>query len=35
VILEVAPSLSTVQTVKGSFGYAEWHETRYGPPNKK
>jgi hypothetical protein len=34
-ILEVDPSWATVQTIKGSFGYAEWRETLYGPPNKK
>jgi hypothetical protein len=31
-ILEVDPSWNLVQTLKGSFGYAEWRETLYGPP---
>lgn len=35
VILEVDPSWATVQTIKGSFGYAEWRESLYGPPNKQ
>jgi hypothetical protein len=32
VMLEVDPSWGTVQTLKGSFGYADWRETLYGPP---
>ena len=35
VILEVDSSWSTVQTLKGTFGYSEWRETLYGPPAKK
>jgi len=33
-IIEVDPSWSStpVQTLKGSFGYADWRETLYGPP---
>jgi len=31
-ILEVDASWATVQTLKGSFGYADWRETLYGPP---
>ena len=34
-ILEVDSSWSTVQTLKGSFGYADWRQTLYGPPSKK
>jgi hypothetical protein len=30
-ILEVDSSWSAVQTLKGSFGYADWRETLYGP----
>ena len=32
VILEVDPSWATVQTLSGSYGYADWRETLYGPP---
>ena len=32
VILEVDPSWATVQTLTGSYGYADWRETLYGPP---
>jgi Arylsulfotransferase (ASST) len=31
-ILEVDPSWATVQTLTGSYGYADWRETLYGPP---
>jgi hypothetical protein len=31
-ILEVDSAWSTVQTLKGSFGYADWRPTLYGPP---
>lgn len=31
-ILEVDPSWSTVQTITGAYGYADWRETLYGPP---
>jgi hypothetical protein len=31
-IIEVDPSWNTVQTLKGTFGYADWRETLYGPP---
>lgn len=31
-ILEVDPAWATVQTLRGSFGYADWRETLYGPP---
>jgi hypothetical protein len=31
-ILEVDPSWATVQTITGSYGYADWRETLYGPP---
>jgi hypothetical protein len=33
-LIEVDSSWNTVQTLKGSFGYAEWRETLYGPPQK-
>lgn len=33
-ILEVDSSWGTVQTLKGTFGYAEWRETLYGPPER-
>ncbi len=33
-ILEVDSSWSTVQTLKGSFGYADWRATLYGPPER-
>jgi hypothetical protein len=33
-ILEVDASWATVQTLKGSFGYADWRETLYGPPTR-
>jgi hypothetical protein len=32
VILEVGPSWQTVQTLTGSYGYADWRQTLYGPP---
>ncbi len=32
VILEVDPSWATVQTLTGSYGYADWRATLYGPP---
>ena len=32
VILEVDPSWATIQTLSGSYGYADWRETLYGPP---
>jgi hypothetical protein len=32
VILEVDPSWNTVQTISGTYGYADWRETLYGPP---
>jgi hypothetical protein len=32
VMLEVDASWGTIQTLKGSFGYADWRETLYGPP---
>jgi hypothetical protein len=32
VILEVDPSWAMVQTLTGSYGYADWRETLYGPP---
>jgi hypothetical protein len=31
-IVEVDPSWNTVQTISGSYGYADWRETLYGPP---
>ena len=34
VMLEVDASWGTVQTLKGSFGYADWRETLYGPPSR-
>ena len=30
--LEVDPSWTTVQTITGIYGYADWRETLYGPP---
>jgi len=33
-ILEVDASWATVQTLKGSFGYADWRETLYGAPTR-
>ncbi len=33
-MIEVDPSWNTVQTLKGSFGYADWRETLYGPPGR-
>jgi len=33
-ILEVDSSWNTVQTLKGSFGFADWRETLYGPPER-
>jgi hypothetical protein len=33
-IMEVDSSWKTVQTLKGSFGYAEWRPTLYGPPER-
>jgi len=33
-ILEVDSSWSTVQTLKGGFGYADWRATLYGPPGR-
>jgi hypothetical protein len=34
-IQELDPSWSVVQTVSAStFGYAEWRETMYGPPER-
>ena len=33
-ILEVDASWSTVQTLKGSFGYSDWRATLYGPPER-
>jgi hypothetical protein len=33
-ILEVDPSWNTVQTITGTYGYADWRETLYGPPSK-
>ena len=32
VILEVDPSWATVQTLSGTYGYADWRQTLYGPP---
>ena len=32
VILEVDRSWAMVQTLSGSYGYADWRETLYGPP---
>jgi hypothetical protein len=32
VIQEVDSSWNTVQSIKGTFGYADWRETLYGPP---
>jgi hypothetical protein len=34
-IPEVNSAWSTVQTLKRSFGYADWRETLYGPPTRK
>jgi hypothetical protein len=34
VILEVDASWNTVQTLKGTFGYADWRPTLYGPPER-
>jgi hypothetical protein len=34
-IVEVDSSWSTVQSFKGTFGYAEWRETLYGPSSRK
>ena len=34
IILEVDSSWNTVQTLKGSFGFADWRETLYGPPER-
>ena len=34
VMLEVDASWATVQTLKGTFGYADWRETLYGPPSR-
>jgi Arylsulfotransferase (ASST) len=31
-ILEVDPSWAPVQTLTGSYGYADWRQTLYGPP---
>jgi hypothetical protein len=31
-ILEVDPSWATVQMLTGSYGYADWRQTLYGPP---
>ena len=31
-MIEVDSSWATVQTIKGSFGYADWRETLYGAP---
>ena len=31
-ILEVDPNWATVQTLTGSYGYADWRQTLYGPP---
>ena len=31
-ILEVDASGATVQTIMGSYGYADWRATLYGPP---
>jgi hypothetical protein len=33
-ILEVDSSWNTVQTLKGTFGYADWRETLYGAPER-
>jgi len=33
-ILEVDSSWNTVQTLNGSFGYADWRETLYGTPER-
>ncbi len=35
IMLEVDSSWSTVQTLKASFGYADWRENLYGPPTRK
>lgn len=35
VIVEVDASWNTVQTLKGSGGYADWRQTLYGPPTRK
>jgi len=34
VILELDASWNTVQTLKGGFGYADWRQTLYGPPER-
>jgi len=34
-IIQLDPSWATVQTLKGTFGYAGWRETLYGPPSRK
>lgn len=33
-MIEVDSSWATVQTIKGSFGYADWRETLYGAPER-
>ncbi len=33
-MIEVDSSWNTVQTLKGSFGYANWRKTLYGPPER-
>jgi hypothetical protein len=34
-IVEADSAWSTVQTIKGTFGYTDWRETLYGPPSRK